>query len=153
MGIFDRFTSKKEKELKKDAPKEVAKEAATKEVKKESKGVEKAPKGKKAATSEAKKSPADTSGILKAPVITEKTAHAAGKGQYAFEVKKDATKIDVRRAVEKTYGVHVTGVQTQIVRGKYVRFGQTMGKRSTWKKAVVSLKAGERLDIYEASVK
>ncbi|MEI7741052.1 MAG: 50S ribosomal protein L23 [bacterium] len=90
---------------------------------------------------------------LIAPVVTEKTADAAGGGRYAFEVKGKATKIDVRRAVEKAYGVHVTKVSTQNVRGKVVRFGRTMGKRSSWKKAIVSLKPGERLDIYEASAK
>ena len=154
MGIFDRFKSKKEKELKNaEAPKEQEIKKSKNQEIKEPDMAQESKKAKKQDVTEVKKTLVDVSGVLKAPVVTEKTAHEAGAGRYAFEVNGRATKIDVRRAVEKTYGVHVTGVSVQNVRGKAVRFGRTLGKRSSWKKAVVSLKSGERLDIYEASAK
>lgn len=155
MGIFDRFTSKKEKELKvAEAPKADKAAKAEKPAKAEkAKKVVAKKETKKESKVETKAAAVDMTGTLKAPVVTEKTTRLASMGKYAFEVNVDATKIDVRRAVEKAYGVHVTDVRVQNVRGKVVRFGRTLGKRSSWKKALVTLKPGERLDIYEAAAK
>lgn len=85
--------------------------------------------------------------ILIRPHVSEKTAISAEmEGRHAFRVARDATKIEVRRAVEKLFEVDVKSVQIVNVRGKIKRFGQTSGKRSGWRKAIVRLAEGQDLD-------
>ena len=83
--------------------------------------------------------------IIRRPLITEKTTIAREKGEVVvFEVARAATKVDVRRAVEKLFGVKVAGVRTQLAHGKFKRQGRFEGQRPDWKKAWVRLKAGEK---------
>ena len=85
--------------------------------------------------------------VLIRPHVSEKTAMSAEmQGRHAFRVARDATKAEVRQAVEKLFGVDVRSVQILNVRGKEKRFGQTTGKRSGWRKAVVRLAEGQDLD-------
>ena len=85
--------------------------------------------------------------ILVRPHVSEKTALGAElQGRHAFRVAKDATKVEVRKAVEKIFGVDVRSVQISNVRGKTKRFGQVAGKRSGWRKATVRLAEGQDLD-------
>jgi large subunit ribosomal protein L23 len=84
--------------------------------------------------------------VIKRPLITEKTTVAReGSPVIVFEVARDATKIDVKRAVEKLFGSKVEGVRTQIMHGKIKRQGRFAGPRPDWKKAWVRLKAGEKV--------
>ena len=88
--------------------------------------------------------------VVKRPLITEKSERARESNrQYAFEVHQDATKIQVKNAVEKLFAVHVTAVRTSIARGKNKRVGRSMGRRPNWKKAVVTLKEGETIALFE----
>ena len=88
--------------------------------------------------------------VIRRPLVTEKAMLPAGEGsRYVFEVEKAATKIDVRKAVEKMFKVNVTQVNTLIVRGKTKRVGRSSGRRSNWKKAFVSLKPGQKIEIFE----
>lgn len=107
--------------------------------------------------------------ILIRPVITEKTSalqfdgtDAASeedeipdsvKSKYTFEVVPDATKIEVRRAVEEMFDVTVTDVKTMNVRGKAkrVRGRWDKGRRPSWKKAIVTVGEGETIDLYEGT--
>jgi large subunit ribosomal protein L23 len=84
--------------------------------------------------------------VIRRPLITEKTTvmREAGK-TIVFEVAKDANKIDVRRAIEKLLGAKVAEVRTSITRGKLKRQGRYVGRRSDWKKAYVTLRAGEKM--------
>jgi len=83
--------------------------------------------------------------IIRRPLITEKTTIAREAGEViVFEVARNATKIDVRRAVEHLFGIKVAAVRTQIVHGKFKRQGRFEGQRPDWKKAWVRLKAGEK---------
>ena len=84
--------------------------------------------------------------VIRRPLITEKTTIAREHGGevVVFEVATGATKIDIRHAVEKLFGVKVAGVRTQIAHGKFKRQGRFEGQRSDWKKAWVRLKAGEK---------
>jgi large subunit ribosomal protein L23 len=83
--------------------------------------------------------------VLKAPLITEKSTQLReGENLYCFEIAKNATKVDVRRAVEKIFGVKVEWVRTARVRGKVKRLGRNVGRRPDWKKAYVRLKEGEK---------
>ena len=85
--------------------------------------------------------------ILQRPLISEKSTDMAEKYQrVAFEVLNDATKAEVREAVEKLFDVSVTTVQVMNVRGKIKRFGRTPGKRNNWKKAYVRLAEGDDID-------
>ncbi len=90
--------------------------------------------------------------IVKRPLITEKSERAREAAQqYAFEVHKDATKIQVKNAVEKLFTVHVTAVRTLVARGKNKRVGKNVGRRANWKKAVVTLKEGETIPLFEGA--
>ena len=85
--------------------------------------------------------------ILLRPLISEKSTDMAEKYQrVAFEVLNDATKAEVREAVEKLFDVSVTTVQVMNVRGKIKRFCRTPGKRNNWKKAYVRLAEGDDID-------
>jgi len=85
--------------------------------------------------------------LLIAPHVSEKAARAGEKhNQYVFRVRTDATKPEIRAAVELMFDVTVEGVQVVNVAGKVKRFGAFTGKRNDWKKAYVSLKDGQTID-------
>ena len=91
--------------------------------------------------------------VLIAPHVTEKTSLAMqNHNQYTFRVRREATKMDVRKAVELMFDVKVTGVQVVNEPGKARRFGRTSGRTQDWKKAYVSLAPGQSID-YEARAK
>ena len=69
--------------------------------------------------------------------------------RYAFQIAGDANKLDVKRAVEQAFKVHVIDVRVQNVRGKLKRMGRFAGRRPAWKKAIVKIKAGETLPLFE----
>ncbi len=88
--------------------------------------------------------------VLKAPLITEKLdGLRETQDTYAFEVDRRATKTDVREAVEKLFKVRVLDVRTTIMRGKKKRLGVRIGQLSNWKRALVKLTPGQKLDIFE----
>jgi large subunit ribosomal protein L23 len=85
--------------------------------------------------------------ILIGPVVSEKSTRVADQSQQiVFKVLRDASKPEIRKAVEKMFDVTVTRVQVTNVKGKVKRFGQTMGRRSDWKKAYVTLAEGSDID-------
>lgn len=77
--------------------------------------------------------------IIIAPVVTEKSSGEIAEGKYTFKVNKKATKIDIKRAVEKLFEVKVLNVNTMTVKGKEKRVGRSIGKTADWKKAVVTI--------------
>ena len=88
--------------------------------------------------------------VLLAPVISEKSTFVADKhNQVAFRVARDATKPEIKAAVEFMFKVQVESVTVANVRGKGKRFGQLAGRRSHWRKAYVSLKAGQEINFAE----
>jgi len=90
--------------------------------------------------------------VVKRPLITEKAErNREAVRQYAFEVHRDATKIQVKKAVEKLFAVHVTAIRTSIARGKNKRVGRNFGRRPNWKKAIVTLKEGETISLFEGA--
>jgi large subunit ribosomal protein L23 len=85
--------------------------------------------------------------VLRRPIVSEKSTNAAESGQQVvFEVLTDATKNEIKTAVESLFDVSVEGVQVINVRGKVKRFGKTPGKRTNWKKAYVRLAEGDDID-------
>ncbi len=88
--------------------------------------------------------------IILKPVITEKSMLGAEAKKYTFKVAKDATKIDIARAVEEIYGVEVIKVNTINVRGKSRRYGRFEGTTPSWKKATVTLSAkSKNIEFFE----
>lgn len=84
-------------------------------------------------------------GVLIAPYLTEHASVLADRGQYTFLVHRGAEKTAIARAITARYGVHPVRVATIRVRGKVVRTGRTTGRRSDRKKAIVTLRAGEKI--------
>ena len=101
--------------------------------------------------------------IIKRPLLTEKGTRLKEHGgapvgtfseedlkpQVLFEVAIDANKIQIKQAVESLFSVKVVDVHTQIMRGKEKRVGRFMGQRSNWKKAIVTLAAGNKIEFFE----
>jgi large subunit ribosomal protein L23 len=90
--------------------------------------------------------------VLMAPHISEKSSIAADQNnQIVFKVATDATKPEIKQAVELLFGVKVDRVQVSNVKGKTKRFGSMMGRRSDWKKAYVTLQEGQEIDFLGAA--
>ena len=88
--------------------------------------------------------------IIRKPIITEKSTLQKEKdNQLSFEVDRKANRVEIRRAVERIFNVRVTKVRTIQMKGKVKRVGRTLGKRRDWKKAVVTLAAGENIEFFE----
>lgn len=90
--------------------------------------------------------------IIRRPIITEKTnIQKEQSNQVTFEVDPRANRIEVKRAIEKVFNVKVANTRTMHVRGKVKRRGRILGKRRNWKKAVVTLMPGERIEFFEGA--
>jgi large subunit ribosomal protein L23 len=90
--------------------------------------------------------------IIRRPIITEKTnIQKDAANQVTFEVDPRANRIEVKRAVEKIFNVKVADTRTMNVIGKEKRRGRILGKRRNWKKAIVTLMPGERIEIFEGA--
>lgn len=87
--------------------------------------------------------------ILLRPLVTEKSTRLTSLRHYVFAVGRSANKIEVRRAVRALYGVDPARVNVLNVRGKAVRYGRTTGRTSAWRKAVVTLPEGQKIDVLE----
>ena len=89
----------------------------------------------------------DSYAVIRSLLRTEKGTLQALHHQYLFHVKKEANKIQIKSAVEQIYKVKVDKVNTQIARGKLKRVRQQLGQTPDWKKAVVTLKSGQKIDL------
>ncbi len=90
--------------------------------------------------------------VLRRPLLTEKGQVQRDKtGKYAFEVTPDANKIQIAHAVESLFGVRVESVNTQWNRGKDKRVGRFLGRKPNWKKAIVTLRKGDSIDLFEGA--
>lgn len=88
--------------------------------------------------------------VLKKPIITEKALNQSVLGKYIFEVDKRATKAEIKKAVNRAFGVEAVSVRTINISGKMRRFGKKrkQTRLSNWKKAVVQLAPGQKIDIF-----
>ncbi|KKU27354.1 MAG: 50S ribosomal protein L23 [Candidatus Magasanikbacteria bacterium GW2011_GWA2_46_17] len=142
MGLINKWFQKKQKDQLDEMSSKnikVAKPEAAKVVKKE---VVAGPKKKEKRTS------AGDHGILVRPLVTEKSAVAGSHGKYVFVIKQTATKNQVKLAVESLYGVRPETVRVANVQGRRVRFGRSLGKRSDYKKAIVTLPKGKTINLH-----
>jgi large subunit ribosomal protein L23 len=94
----------------------------------------------------------DPRDVLIRPLMTEKTMQQKETlNTVAFRVRPDANKVEIRMAVERVFNVKVTGVRTASYEGKLKRMGRFAGRRSDWKKAVVTLAPGHKIDLVEGA--
>ncbi|MBN18184.1 MAG: 50S ribosomal protein L23 [Chloroflexi bacterium] len=91
----------------------------------------------------------DSFDILRKPIVSEKASDLQGSHKYTFEVSKNANKQQIKTAVEKAFGVNVVSVNVLTLRRKRKRYGPRLSKLSFWKKAIVTLKDGETITMYE----
>ncbi len=89
--------------------------------------------------------------VLLAPVVSEKSYSLIGDRKYTFKVHKNAHKTQIRQAVEELFGVQVMGVNIIKVQAKPKRRGMTKGTRPGWKKAIVQLREGQTIEIFEGA--
>jgi large subunit ribosomal protein L23 len=135
MSIFSKF--KKDKEEKKDIPKK-------REV-----GADLPLEKNKAFKKDIKRNIGGGYGVIVRPIVAEKASYLGARGQYVFEALKGANKIQIGKAIEKMYGVKPVKVNIIKIKGKAVRYGKTMGKTKSWKKAIVTLPKETKIEIYE----
>lgn len=88
--------------------------------------------------------------ILKGPINTEKTdIQKENANQVTFEVEPSANRVEIKKSVEKIFSVKVKSVRTVNVQGKFKRRGRILGKRQDWKKAIITLMPGQRINFFE----
>lgn len=87
--------------------------------------------------------------IIIRPLITEKNTNLMAMNKYCFEVDRHSTKPQIKRAIETIFSVSVTKVHTLNVRGKMRRRGKNIGYTADWKKAIVTLSEGDRIELFE----
>jgi large subunit ribosomal protein L23 len=88
--------------------------------------------------------------IIRRPIVTEKSSlQKEAFNQYSFEVDQSANRMQIRNAVEDIFNVRVAAVRTMHIKGKVKRRGRILGKRRDWKKAVITLMPGERIEFFE----
>lgn len=86
--------------------------------------------------------------VLVKPLVTEKSAIAQSKNKYSFVVAKGANKDQIKKAIEEVYGIRPSNVNVANIEGRRVRFGRSMGRRSDYKKAIITLPQGKTIDIH-----
>ncbi len=87
--------------------------------------------------------------VLRRPVITEKNTMLQAQGKYAFEIAREANKPQIKQAVEKAFKVKVLAVNVMTVPGKTRRVGRRQVLTQSWKKAIVTLKPGDKIELFE----
>ena len=88
--------------------------------------------------------------VIIRPVVSEKSYAQIDKNKYTFEVAKTSRKEEIKQAIEAIFKVHVLAVNTISMRGKNKRRGYTSGRTKDWKKAIVTLREGDRIEVFEA---
>lgn len=158
MGIFDKFRKpKKAEEVRKEEKKKikaVAKDLphlkqevkAKKDEKKPERGAKAVEKPEKRVKEIKYK---NAYRVLIKPVVSEKATYLTSQNSYVFEVAPDMNKIEIKKAILSVYGVEPIKVNIINVPGKFVRYGRVRGRTKNWKKAIVTLKPGETIQIYE----
>lgn len=162
MGLLDRWTKREEKKKltvekpvvsdaeKTDKPVKAVKAAVSKtKTLKTEETTKKAVVASETKTIAATKNSVTADRILVRPLVTEKSAIAQSQNKYGFVVSRSATKNAVKKAISEAYGVMPEKINLINASGKWVRFGQSFGRRSDFKKAIITLPAGKSITIHE----
>lgn len=148
MALLDKF-----KKNKKDQPKEAQAKPIVPPLKSEMKEPPLKTEAKKKEVKAGKK--IDLKGrkiaheVLVRPLITEKATNLSGENKYVFAVNPKANKVEIKKAITQLYGVKPVAVNILNQRGKNVRYGRVEGQTKAWKKAVIALKEGETIKVFE----
>ncbi|XOU94505.1 MAG: 50S ribosomal protein L23 [Candidatus Kerfeldbacteria bacterium] len=156
MGILDKLIGKADKP-KASSKEEKKPKVEEKEVERESVmtpdgklvNVPKKETGKKKKIKTKKEDTGDAYKVLIKPMVTEKGSYLGVNNQYVFEVSVNTNKIEVKKAIKQVYGVMPINVNTINVSGKKIRYGKTEGKTKNWKKAIITLAKGDKIEIQE----
>ena len=151
MGILNTF---KKKINETDNSKDLKKDAVKKTEKKEEKGVKVEKKevlavSKKEKTPRGKRVKGNAYRVLVRPLITEKVTDMGMYNKYAFEITLNTNKQEVKKAMQEVYGVTPTDVNIINMKGKTVRSGRVTGRTKKWKKAIVTLKSDDKIEVYQ----
>ncbi|MEA1974942.1 MAG: 50S ribosomal protein L23 [Bacillota bacterium] len=90
--------------------------------------------------------------IIIKPIVTEASMANIEVNKYTFKVRKDVNKTEIKKAIEELFSVDVVKVNTLMVKGKVKRLGRTEGRRPNWKKAIVTLAPGSKIELFEGMV-
>jgi len=88
--------------------------------------------------------------IIHKPLLTEKSIKLKEQNKFCFHVARNANKVQIRKAIEELFNVKVKDVNTMIMHGKIKRLGRSTGRRPSWKKAVVTLQPGQKIEFFES---
>jgi len=156
MGILDKLTGKTSKQKSTDKvekkPKADDKPVETESVVTPDGKMVNVPKKTSSKTKKVKQKLEDTGQAYKVlikPLVTEKGSFLGVNNQYVFEVAVSTNKIEVKKAIKRVYGVMPIRVNTVSVSGKKIRYGKTTGKTKNWKKAIITLAKGDKIEIQE----
>lgn len=159
MGILDKFTRKKSTKADEGDDKKVSKKPIQVNDEKETESVltpdgklVNVPKKDEKKSKKAKVKKENTGNAYKVlikPLITEKGSYLGVNNQYLFEVAPKTNKVEVKKAIFKVYGVTPSKINMMNVSGKSIRYGKTEGKTKHWKKAIITLPQGQKIDIQE----
>jgi len=164
MGIFDKLIRKKDLSVssgQEDKPKvkkdKIEADKKVKAVEAEKKIQEKSDVKTKKAEPQVVKSDKkvklikykDAYKVLIKPVVSEKATYLSSQNSYVFEVAPNMNKVEIMKAIQYVYGVKPVKVNIINVVGRYVRYGRVTGRTKAWKKAIITLKPGESIQIYE----
>lgn len=149
MGIFDKLKGKKEEEIEAKAAstKKSVKKTEDKPVKVETKPA--AVVSKTYDKKELKGKSQHAHLVIIKPLVTEKAAHLASIHKYVFSVNPKMNKIEVKKAIRSIYNVEPLDVNMITCSGRNVRYGRVQGRTKDWKKAIVTLKPSDKIEIYE----
>ena len=150
MGFFNKFKNKP------DTSKTPEAKTVTKEVKKEVKPEKKEKQDKKKEVPKSTEKSGDIKGktkqayqVLIKPLVTEKATEFGALGKYVFAINPKMNKIEVKKAIRTVYNVDPVKVNIANFSGKKIRYGRIKGKTKSWKKAIVTLKPGDKIEVYE----
>lgn len=142
MGIFDKLKIKKDDAPEAVEPKQIKPKTAEPKAKPVRVVSDVKPAAMKGKTNDAYR-------ILVRPLVTEKASQIGIQSKYIFAVSKDANKIEVKKAIRSVYNVNPLNVRIINVRGRSVRYGRSEGTTKAWKKAIITLKEGDKIEVYE----
>lgn len=154
MSLFDKFKKRKKEEVKKSevSSSKNVKQAVKLEVKAKEKPVAKVVKKEVKPSKVSKVNKEDTKEayrILIKPIISERATFFGAVGKYIFEVSPRANKIEIKKAMKSLYGVSPMKVNIINVSGKETTYGRTRGRTKNWKKAIVTLQEGDKIELVE----
>lgn len=148
MSIFSRWSRRKESLKKREEQRQQSK-GKPEEEKIKAPNAPAVVEASSESTAVKSKKPSRAHYLLLKPLVTEKSSYLQGEGVYCFAVHPQANKTEIKKAIEAVFGVTVIKVRIINYQGKEVRYGRVRGRRKNWKKAFITLKSGQKIEIHK----